>query len=99
MGALEALDGEEAEAVRHLIEEHAMRTDSPKAHELLDHWQAVLGKMVKCMPSEYKRIFAERATMPETAGRTALVEAPRPYVPSGAYERVAEATSPRRAHG
>jgi glutamate synthase (NADPH/NADH) large chain len=103
MVALEALDGDEAETVRHLIEEHAMRTGSSKAHELLDHWAAVGTKIVKVMPSEYKRILAERATMPETAGRSAVVEAPRPYVPSGAYQRngsaPVETVAPRRAHG
>ena len=35
----------EAENVRHLIEENAMRTDSPKAHELLDCWVGVMPKM------------------------------------------------------
>ncbi len=89
MVALEALEGDEAEHVRHLIEEHAERTGSPKAKELLDHWQAVVPRLVKVMPSEYRRILNERATMPETVGRPERdeAEAPRPYVPSGAWKR------------
>jgi glutamate synthase (NADPH/NADH) large chain len=108
MVALEALEPEEAENVRHLIEEHAMRTGSPKAHELLDCWAAVVPKMVKVMPSEYKRILAEKLT-PETAGRpvTGAIEPPpaRPYVPTGAWQRAANSTgehpavAPRVAHG
>ena len=88
MVELETLEGDEAELVRHLIEEHATRTGSPKAYELLDGWAAVRQKIVKVLPSEYKRILAEKATMPETAGRPAgSSEEARPYVPTGAWER------------
>jgi glutamate synthase (NADPH/NADH) large chain len=88
MVELETLEGDEAEHVRHTIEEHAMRTGSPKAHELLDGWVAIRQKIVKVLPSEYKRILAEKATMPETAGRPAgASEEARPYVPTGAWER------------
>jgi hypothetical protein len=36
---------------------------------------------VKVLPSEYRRVLAEQASMPETAGRPAIEEAPppRPY--------------------
>jgi glutamate synthase (NADPH/NADH) large chain len=103
MVALEALEDGEVETVRHLVEEHAMRTGSPKAHELLDCWAAVVAKIVKVMPSEYKRILADRAT-PETAGRPVGggTEPPpaRPYVPTGAWHRAANETSGKRAaHG
>src|SRR5262249_13125673 len=94
MVALETLEGDEAEQVRHLVEEHAMRTGSPKAHELLDGWAAVKEKIVKVLPIEYKRILAAKATipekarMPEPAGRPAAnAEEARPYVPTGAWER------------
>jgi glutamate synthase (NADPH/NADH) large chain len=86
MVALEQLSGAEVDTVRHLVEEHAERTGSPKAKELLDHFAAVVPKMVKVMPSEYRRILNERATMPETAGRPERDE-PKPYVPSGAWRR------------
>jgi glutamate synthase (ferredoxin) len=87
MVALEVLSAEEADLVRHLIEEHLERTGSAKAHELLDSWALVVPKLVKVMPSEYKRVLAEKST-PETAGKptTAEREAPaRPYVPTGAW--------------
>ena len=106
MVALEAFEegGDEAEMVRHLIEEHAMRTGSPKAHELLDCWAAVVPKIVRVMPSEYKRILDDRQT-PETAGRPVAgdVEPPpaRPYVSSGAWQRVVanDSNGKRVAHG
>src|SRR5262249_18789770 len=94
MVALETLEGDEAEVVRHLIEEHAMRTGSPKAHELLDGWNAVKQKIVKVLPSEYKRILAEKATMPETAGRPG--PAPRGATPASQTNRV---PTFRRARG
>jgi glutamate synthase (NADPH/NADH) large chain len=93
MVALEQLVGDEAEMVRHLVEEHAERTGSPKAKELLDLWPAVVEKIVKVMPSEYRRILSERATMPETAG-TPERDEPKPYVPSGAWRRPATIPPP-----
>ena len=58
---------------------------------------AIVAKIVKVMPSEYKRILSERATMPETAGRPATQAEPKPYVPSGAWER--PVVERRMAHG
>jgi len=79
MVELEAVEGDDALEVRSLVEEHYDRTGSRKAHQLLDHWAAVVHKLVKVMPSEYRRVLAEQATMPETAGRPARpVEAPPP---------------------
>jgi len=81
-----------------------MRTGSPKAHELLDCWAAVVPKIVRVMPSEYKRILDDRQT-PETAGRPVAgdVEPPpaRPYVSSGAWQRVVanDSNGKRVAHG
>jgi glutamate synthase (NADPH/NADH) large chain len=89
MVALDALEESEAEAVRRLVEEHAERTGSPKAHELLDCWQAVAAKIVKVMPSEYRRILSEQTT-PETAGcpgDAGEAEEVRPYVPSGPWRK------------
>jgi len=90
MVALEALSEGEAEKVRALVVEHAVRTGSPKAKELLDVWAEVLTKIVKVMPNEYRRILSERATMPETAGRPTgrdRDEEPQPYTPSGPWRR------------
>jgi glutamate synthase (NADPH/NADH) large chain len=90
MVALEALSEAEAEKVKELVVEHATRTGSTKAAELLEAWAEVLPKIVKVMPNEYRRILSERATMPETAGRptgTERDEEPQPYQPSGPWRR------------
>ncbi|MCU1280119.1 MAG: gltB1, partial [bacterium] len=78
MVELETVDGEDAMTLRALIEEHARRTDSRKAAALLGDWEATLRKMVKVLPSEYRRVIAEQAKMPETAGLVGDI-APRPY--------------------
>ena len=78
MVELEAVDGEEAAGVRALVEEHARRTGSAKAAALLADWEGVMRKLVKVLPSEYRRVLAEQAQMPETAGLTSE-SPPRPY--------------------
>jgi glutamate synthase (NADPH/NADH) large chain len=90
MVALEAVEPDEAEEVRHLVEEHADRTGSPKAHELLDSWAAVVPKIVKVVPSEYRRLLEERSA-PQTAGKGAGKEIHRPYVSTGAWRKRREA--------
>ncbi|MCU1281889.1 MAG: glutamate synthase, partial [bacterium] len=78
MVELETVDGEDAIALRALVAEHARRTASNKATRLLGEWEATLRKMVKVLPSEYRRVIAEQAKMPETAGLVGDI-APRPY--------------------
>jgi glutamate synthase (NADPH/NADH) large chain len=78
MVELETVDGEDAATLRALVEEHALRTGSTKARALLGEWEATLRKMVKVLPSEYRRVIAEQAKMPETAGLVGDI-APRPY--------------------
>jgi glutamate synthase (NADPH) large chain len=90
MVALEAVEPDEADDVRALVEEHAERTESPKAQELLDSWQAVVAKLVKVMPSEYRRLLEERSA-PQTAGKGAGKEIHRPYVSTGAWRKRREA--------
>jgi glutamate synthase (NADPH/NADH) large chain len=82
MVELVAVEEEEGESVRQLVEEHRERTASPKAAELLDLWAAVRRKLVKVFPSEYRRVLSEKATLPETSGRPFVTHsAPaRPYV-------------------
>ena len=43
-----------------LIEEHARRTGSTVATEVLDNWSTTLGQFVKVMPTDYKRVLLER---------------------------------------
>jgi glutamate synthase (NADPH/NADH) large chain len=78
MVELETVEDEDALTLHALVAEHALRTGSKKAHALLADWEAVLRKLVKVLPSEYRRVIAEQAKMPETAGLVSDI-APRPY--------------------
>jgi glutamate synthase domain-containing protein 3 len=61
MVELESLDEDDAVQLRELIEEHLARTDSAVAARVLDNWTAMLPLFVKVMPTDYKRVLAERA--------------------------------------
>ncbi|HEU4616476.1 MAG TPA: glutamate synthase large subunit [Gammaproteobacteria bacterium] len=58
---LEAIEADEdiAELIE-LIELHRECTGSPVAAKILDAWPAVLSQFVKVMPTDYKRVLAER---------------------------------------
>jgi glutamate synthase domain-containing protein 3 len=58
---LDPLEGEEAEVVRLLVEEHAERTGSPVAARVLESWHEVMPHFVRVMPREYARALAELA--------------------------------------
>ena len=47
--------------LRSLIEKHVQYTDSPVARAILDNWESSLPQFVKVMPTDYKRVVAERA--------------------------------------
>jgi glutamate synthase (NADPH/NADH) large chain/glutamate synthase (ferredoxin) len=53
--------------LRETIEEHARRTDSPVARDVLDRFDALLaaGAFVKVMPHDYKRVLRELAEAEE----------------------------------
>jgi len=53
-------DAEDIVELQDLIEEHARRTGSTVAAEVLDHWSTTLGQFVKVMPTDYKRVLLER---------------------------------------
>ncbi|GAB5499446.1 MAG: glutamate synthase large subunit [Pseudohongiellaceae bacterium] len=44
-----------------LISNHYEYTDSPVAKAVLDDWENMLSQFVKVMPTDYKRVLAERA--------------------------------------
>jgi glutamate synthase (NADPH/NADH) large chain len=44
-----------------LISNHYKYTDSPVAKKVLDDWENMLSQFVKVMPTDYKRVLAERA--------------------------------------
>jgi glutamate synthase (NADPH/NADH) large chain len=47
--------------LKRLIENHANYTDSSVARAVLDNWEDSLHKFVKVMPTDFKRVLAERA--------------------------------------
>ena len=53
-------DAEDIAELQGLIEEHAERTGSTVAAEVLDNWSTALGQFVKVMPTDYKRVLLER---------------------------------------
>ena len=57
MVALEALEGEEIDDLRELIQRHADYTQSQKAALVLANWSEMLPQFVKVMPKDYKRML------------------------------------------
>jgi glutamate synthase domain-containing protein 3 len=55
-------DSKEIAALEALLEEHVSRTGSPKGNRLLDHWAESVTKFVRVVPTEYKKILAQKAT-------------------------------------
>jgi glutamate synthase (NADPH/NADH) large chain len=53
-------EAEDIAELQFLIEEHAERTGSTVAREVLDNWSGTLGQFVKVMPTDYKRVLLER---------------------------------------
>ena len=53
-------DSEDIAELQGLINEHAQRTGSTVAAEVLNNWSATLGQFVKVMPTDYKRVLLER---------------------------------------
>ena len=53
-------DEEDIAELRELIELHKKNTQSTVAAEILDSWPDILGQFVKVMPTDYKRVLAER---------------------------------------
>ncbi len=58
---LEELSDEDEAAVRELISEHAARTGSIVARNVLASWERARDRIVKVMPRDYKRALAEQA--------------------------------------
>jgi glutamate synthase (NADPH/NADH) large chain len=50
---------DDARRLRHLIERHMRYTNSARAREILENWEAFLPKFVKVMPVEYRRALEE----------------------------------------
>ena len=57
-GLADSADREELHA---LVKKHYLYTDSAVAKRLMDDWDLALSQFVKVMPTDYKRVLAERA--------------------------------------
>ena len=64
---LDELTEADDEEVKALISEHAQRTGSLVARNVLASWERSRERFVKVMPRDYKRVLAERDTPEETA--------------------------------
>ena len=71
---LEAPAEADAALVHDLVAEHRARTGSSLAAELLDDWDAAIGRFVKIFPADYRRVLAERAAAAELAGAGVAAE-------------------------
>ena len=59
---------EDAAALKALIEQHAVRTNSVRARELLDNWDKALGEFTLVMPIDYRRALeAQTRTLQDLA--------------------------------
>jgi glutamate synthase domain-containing protein 3 len=53
-------DDDDISELRELIDQHQQYTRSKVAARILDAWPDVLSEFVKVMPTDYKRVLAER---------------------------------------
>ena len=65
---LEALEQEDVDTVRELVEAHLHFTGSKLAAVVLDHWELHLPQFVKVMPRDYKRALGELAAVTVSSG-------------------------------
>jgi glutamate synthase domain-containing protein 3 len=59
MVELEALGADDAARVAELLDEHIQRTGSAKAKRLLNAWEETLGRFVKVVPTEYRKVLEQ----------------------------------------
>ncbi|MDT8428711.1 MAG: glutamate synthase large subunit [Pseudomonadales bacterium] len=65
---LEALHEQaDIDQLKELISRHLHYTESSVAQQLLDNWKQSIQQFVKVMPTDYKRVLAERAASAEQA--------------------------------
>jgi glutamate synthase domain-containing protein 2/glutamate synthase domain-containing protein 1/glutamate synthase domain-containing protein 3 len=69
---LEELAVDDEAEVRTLISEHAQRTGSLVARNVLASWERARGQFVKVMPRDYKRVLAELAEREQQAAMEAV---------------------------
>src|SRR5690606_10284997 len=64
MVELEALSTEDVVKLAELLEEHVQRTGSAKARRLLNAWEETLGRFVKVVPVEYRKVLEQMKQHP-----------------------------------
>jgi glutamate synthase (NADPH/NADH) large chain len=70
----DTLEGKDQQMITRLVENHAAYTDSDRAAELLENWDAELENFTKVMPDAYAEVIADRERddvrneLPEAAG-------------------------------
>src|SRR5713101_5913476 len=80
MVALGPATGEEAAAVKRMVERHVELTGSALARRLLERWGDTAGRLVRVMPNDYRRMLDAQAKMrakglsPEEAEMAAFEE-------------------------
>jgi glutamate synthase domain-containing protein 3 len=57
---LDALDAEDKQVVRGLIEKHVAFTGSERGKKLLEHFDREAKRFIKVMPTDYKRVLSEK---------------------------------------
>src|SRR5690606_4241844 len=67
-------DGEESREVRAMVERHQQLTGSAVAERLLRDWNAMVGKFVKVMPTEYRAVLLEEKKQRVALGRETAQE-------------------------
>ncbi len=50
-------DGDEVAEVRHMIERHLVYTGSPRAQQVLGHWDEMVSRFVKVYPRDYRHVL------------------------------------------
>jgi glutamate synthase (NADPH/NADH) large chain len=68
MIGVEALDADDEARVRALVEEHVARTGSVRGAELLAGWADARARFKKVIPTEYKRVLAQKASLALASG-------------------------------
>jgi glutamate synthase domain-containing protein 3 len=72
MVELEKLESaEDVRRVKDLLEAHVRHTDSVKARAILSNWEKERVRFVKVIPTDYKRVIAERRARAIAAGAQA----------------------------
>jgi glutamate synthase (NADPH/NADH) large chain len=68
MIGVEALDADDETRVRALVEEHVARTGSARGAALLAAWADARARFKKVIPTEYKRVLAQKASLALASG-------------------------------